>query len=124
MEDFIRDIYGFLESCNLHMYKVGSGYGFESISVKPDGDEESRQILLLGIIADSLEKASVQQEEAAKEISRLRSVTGHYPLIVTEDRWRRQNDAMRLRILSHLEIFVSNVISKSFVILNMRETYI
>ena len=105
MEDFIRDIYGFLESCNLHIHKVGCGYGFDSISVKPEVDSKSRQILLLGIIADSPEAASIQQGEAAEEISRLRSETGHYPLIVTEDRWRRQNDAMRLRILSHLEIF-------------------
>ena len=105
MENFIREIYGFLESCDLYIYKVRSGYGFESISVGATPEGKSRQIVLLGIVADSLEKAAVQHSAANEEITLLRSKTGRYPLIVTEDRWRRQNEAVRLRILSHLEIF-------------------
>ena len=105
MENFVRDIYGFLESCGLYIYKVRSGYGFESISVGITPEEKSRPIILLGIVADSPEKASAQQEAASEEITILRSETGLYPLIVTEDRWRRQNETMRLRLLSHLEIF-------------------
>ena len=105
MENFVRDIYGFLESCGLSIYKVRSGYGFESISVGITPEEKSRPIILLGIVADSPEKASAQQEAASEEITILRSETGLYPLIVTEDRWRRQNETMRLRLLSHLEIF-------------------
>ena len=105
MENFVRDIYGFLESCGLYIYKVRSGYGFESISVGITPEEKSRPIILLGIVADSPEKASAQQEAASEEITILLSETGLYPLIVTEDRWRRQNETMRLRLLSHLEIF-------------------
>ena len=105
MENFVRDIYGFLESCGLYIYKVRSGYGFESISVGITPEEKSRPIILLGIVADSPEKASAQQEAASEEITILLSETGLYPLIVTEDRWRRQNESMRLRLLSHLEIF-------------------
>ena len=105
MENFVRDIYGFLESCGLSIHKVRSGYGFESISVGITPEEKSRPIILLGIVADSPEKASAQQEAASEEITILRSETGLYPLIVTEDRWRRQNETMRLRLLSHLEIF-------------------
>lgn len=105
MEGFAKNIYGFLESCGLYIYKVRSGYGFESISVRDASGQEDHPILLLGTAADSLEKASVQQSAASEEISLLRRETGRYPLIVTEDRWKRQNEAMRLRILSHLEIF-------------------
>lgn len=105
MEGFAKDIYGFLKSCGLYIYKVRSGYGFESISVRDASGQEDHPILLLGIAADSLEKASIQQSAASEEITFLRRETGRYPLIVTEDRWKRQNEAMRLRILSHLEIF-------------------
>ena len=105
MENFVRDIYGFLESCGIYIYKVRSGYGFESISVGITPEEKSRPIILLGIVADSPEMASAQQEAASEEITILLSETGLYPLIVTEDRWRRQNETMRLRLLSHLEIF-------------------
>ena len=105
MEEFAKDIYGFLESCGLYIYKVRSGYGFESISVSDASGQDAHPVLLVGIVADSLEKASVQQTAASEEISIVRCETGRYPLIVTEDRWKRQNDAMRLRILSHLKIF-------------------
>ena len=105
MENFTSEIYGFLESCGLCIYKVRSGYGFESISVCTSPEGKSHSIILLGIVADSLEKARSQQAAVSEEITTLRSENGHYPLIVTEDRWRRQNEAMHLRILSHLEIF-------------------
>lgn len=105
MENFTSEIYGFLESCGLCIYKVRSGYGFESISVCTSPEGKSHSIILPGIVADSLEKARSQQAAVSEEITTLRSENGHYPLIVTEDRWRRQNEAMHLRILSHLEIF-------------------
>jgi hypothetical protein len=105
MENFTSEIYGFLESCGLCIYKVRSECGFESISVCTSPEGKSHSIILLGIVADSLEKARSQQAAVSEEITTLRSENGHYPLIVTEDRWRRQNEAMHLRILSHLEIF-------------------
>ena len=105
MENFTREIYGFLESCGLYIYKVRSGYGFQSISVGAGPEGKSHSISLSGIVAESLEEASAQQDAVYEEITILRSETGRYPLIVTEDRWRRQNKSMRLRILSHLEIF-------------------
>ena len=105
MENFTREIYGFLESCGLFIYKVRSGDGFESVSVKPMIRETPRPILLLGIVAESPKDAYTQQIGATEEASRLHRETGHYPLIVTEDRWRRQNEAMRQRILSHFDIF-------------------
>ncbi len=105
MENFTTEIYGFLESCGLYIYKVRSGDGFESVSVKPMIRETPRPILLLGIVAESPKDAYTQQIGATEEASRLHRETGHYPLIVTEDRWRRQNEAMRQRILSHFDIF-------------------
>ena len=62
-------------------------------------------MLLLGTIAETIEQAKVQQEAAQAEISRIYSESESYPLVITEDRWRRQKSMMQSRILSHLEIF-------------------
>ena len=105
MENFIREIYDFLSDRGLSIYKVGSGYGYESLSVDLPSGKGTRTILLLGTTASTLETAKTQQDAAQAEISRIYSETGSYPLIITEDRWYSQNEAMCQRILSHLEIF-------------------
>ena len=105
MVNFVSEICGFLRSCDLPLYKVGSGYGYESIQVDLPSGEGSRTMQLLGNIADTFEQAKVQQEAAQAEISRIYSESESYPLVITEDRWRSQKSMMQSRILSHLEIF-------------------
>lgn len=105
MENYIREIYDLLCSRSLSMYKIGSGYGYESISVKLPSGEGFRQLLLLGAVADTIELAKTQQRAAQSEIMRIHQEYQSYPLIITEDRWRSQNSMMQYRILSHLEIF-------------------
>ena len=105
MENFIRKIYDFLSNCGLAVRKAGSGCGYESLSVDLPSGKGTHTILLLGTTASTLETAKTQQEAAQAEISRIYSETSSYPLIITEDRWYSQNEAMCQRILSHLEIF-------------------
>ena len=105
MENFIREIYDFLSDRGLAVRKAGSGCGYESLSVDLPSGKGTRTILLLGTTASTLETAKTQQEAAQAEISRIYSEAGSYPLIITEDRWYSQNEAMCQRILSHLEIF-------------------
>lgn len=105
MENYIREIYDFLCSRGLSIYKVGSGYGYESISVKLPSGEDFRQLLLLGTVANTIELAKTQQDAVQSEITRIYKEHQSYPLIITEDRWRSQNSMMQYRILSHLEIF-------------------
>ena len=105
MERFIREIKAFLESYHLKVNKVRSGLGFESISLNLSPHDSLHTLLLVGIIAESIEESSSQEAAIQVEIGQICSDTGHYPLIVTEDRWRRQGDMMRARILSHLQLF-------------------
>jgi hypothetical protein len=56
-------------------------------------------------MAGSPEEAQVQaqrMEALAKDLS----AEGHKPIIITEDRWRRQQGMMRARLLAHLEVFI------------------
>lgn len=55
---------------------------------------------------------STSAEEAEKTADRLRTIimqitgqSGHYPLIITEDRWNSQQKMMHSRLLAHLQIF-------------------
>ena len=55
---------------------------------------------------------STSAEEAEKTADRLRTIimqitgqSGHYPLIITEDRWNSQQKMMHARLLAHLQIF-------------------
>jgi len=49
--------------------------------------------------------AGIQSEVTHALIKRLKEEYGTYPLVVTEDRWRRHPDMMKARVLAHLEIF-------------------
>lgn len=103
MEKFYGEICQFLHSHGLYIYKVRVGYGY--ISAKTQLDTGSCPILLMGIVAESQNEAKKQQSGIRSELERLNSEFGTYPLIITEDRWMRQTDATRARILAHLKIF-------------------
>jgi len=49
--------------------------------------------------------AGIKSEVTFSIIKRLKAEYGSYPLVVTEDRWRRQQDMMKARVLAHLGIF-------------------
>ena len=57
------------------------------------------------ITSNSPEEAGEQAQRMA-ELLRELSAEGHRPIIVTEDRWRRQQWMMRARLLAHLEVFI------------------
>ena len=66
---------------------------------------EEASILPVSIRAKNLEEAaqwSASIESAASEITK---ISGEYPLIITEDRWHFRPEAMKARLLAHLQIF-------------------
>ena len=62
-------------------------------------------IVPINICAQSTEEAAEQSEKLKDVIAQHLSETGKYPLIIPEDRWHRQQDMMKARLLAHLEIF-------------------
>ena len=97
------DITRFLEDsgfeCSLQMR-----YDFDVICVKTLDGKKLRIIMPLEIKARTLEEALLDSENAQEAI---RMMSGHegYPLIITEDRWMRQGEMMKARLLAHLELF-------------------
>lgn len=55
--------------------------------------------------ATGIDEASEQAERLRGAIFRHMELTGNYPLIITEDRWRSQKSMMQARLLAHLHIF-------------------
>ena len=97
------DITRFLEyngfECSLQMR-----YDFDVICVKTLDGKMSRTIMPLEIKDHTLEDA-IKSSDNAREAVRMMSSHEGYPLIITEDRWRRQGDMMKARLLAHLELF-------------------
>ena len=105
MEKFYGEIYQFLNDNGLYIYKVGEGYGYISVKAECHRSNRRMPLLLLEIRAFSPEEAERQQTETSAEIARLTEESGTYPLIITQDRWIRQGEMTRCRLLAHLEIF-------------------
>ena len=57
------------------------------------------------VVAGSPEEAQEQAQRMAELLNEL-SVEGHRPIVITQDRWRRQPEMMRARLLAHLEVFI------------------
>ena len=103
MSTLTNDIVHFLEisgfGCSLQMR-----HGMEVIVVKTAVSDDEKIILPVGISSSTIDDA-VSKADEMSECLRLIMVLEAYPLVVTEDRWRRQNEMMRARLLAHLEIF-------------------
>ena len=103
MHRLIDDICVFLESngfdCSRQMR-----HGLDVICTKTLDGRHDRMILPLEINSCTLEEATQTSEDTYEAIRRTRSQEG-YPLIITEDRWKRQREMMESRLLSHLELF-------------------
>ena len=62
-------------------------------------------IVPINICAQSPKEAAEQSEKLKDVIAQHVRETGKYPLIIPEDRWHRQPEMMKARLLAHLEIF-------------------
>ena len=62
-------------------------------------------IMPINICAQNPKEAAAQSEKLKDVIAQHLSETGKYPLIIPEDRWYRQPEMMKARLLAHLEIF-------------------
>ena len=100
----IDDIAAFLEGngfeCSRQMR-----HDFDVICTRTADGRKEKIIIPLEIKAVTLEEAIQNSEDAYEAIHMASREEGGYPLIVTEDRWRRQGEMMRARILAHLELF-------------------
>lgn len=99
----IDDITAFLES-NGFVCSRQMRHDFDIICTRTLDGNHSRVILPLEIKAKTKEEAALKSEEVQYAI-RMISKEGGYPLIIVEDRWRRQREMMEARIMAHLELF-------------------
>ncbi|MBE6234832.1 MAG: hypothetical protein E7112_01195 [Bacteroidales bacterium] len=78
-------------------------------SVRMDGEYElvsirmpESVILPIEITSRTLEEAQADSLKTENLLARMRHEGRGYPLIITEDRWRRNPEAMKKRLLAHL----------------------
>ena len=68
-----------------------------------DGNS-ARVIIPIALKSRSRDEAAAESDQAWQAISSVKTLEG-FPLIITEDRWRRQRHMMEARLLAHLEVF-------------------
>ena len=61
-----------------------------------------RRILPVEIFATSPQEAETQARDTERMVLEIKEKTGKMPLIMTEDRWYRQTEMMKARLLAHL----------------------
>lgn len=98
----MSEISRFLKSHGFECSETFS-HGFDLIGTSADSG--CRYILPIGISAGNATEAEVQSDNALECIRKIKSDTGGYPLIITEDLWHRKAEMTRSRLLAHLEIF-------------------
>ena len=104
MKSLTQEILSFLQS-NGFDCSILTCNGLEFICTYSLTTKQNHTILPLSIEAGSVEEASCLHENTKEVIRNITSQYSEYPLIVTEDRWHLQPEAMQKRILAHLEIF-------------------
>ena len=104
MKSLTQEILSFLQS-NGFDCSIRTCNGLEFICTYSLTTKQNHTILPLSIEAESLEEAGHLKEITEETIKDVISQYSEYPLIVTEDRWHLQAEAMQKRILAHLEIF-------------------
>lgn len=104
MKSLTQEILPFLQS-NGFDCSIRTCNGLEFICTYSLTTKQNHTILPLSIEAGSVEEASCLHENTKEAIRNITSQYSEYPLIVTEDRWHLQPEAMQKRILAHLEIF-------------------
>ena len=103
MSRLIDDIGTFLET-NGFEYSLQIRYDFDVICVRTLNGRKDKVILPLEISAGSLEEAISESEKAHEAVQSI-TISEGYPIIIPEDRWRRQRGMMESRLLAHMEVF-------------------
>ena len=103
MSRLIEDIGAFLNA-NGFEYSFQIRHDFDVICARTMDGQHTRVILPLEISAGTLEEAVKESRMAYEAVRSIRALEG-YPIIIPEDRWKRQRPMMEARLLAHMEVF-------------------
>lgn len=103
MSRLIEDIGAFLNA-NGFEYSFQIRHDFGVICARTMDGQHTRVILPLEISAGTLEEAVKERRMAYEAVLSIRALEG-YPIIIPEDRWKRQRPMMEARLLAHMEVF-------------------
>ena len=103
MSRLIEDIGAFLNA-NGFEYSFQIRHDFDVICARTMDGQHTRVILPLEISAGTLEEAVKESRMEYEAVLSIRALEG-YPIIIPEDRWKRQRPMMEARLLAHMEVF-------------------
>ena len=107
MNTFISEISDFLRESGFDC--VAESRGGVSVlwaQLTVEGEKMTRRCIVpWPIVAESIDEAYEQAQRMDVLLKEL-SAENHKTIMVTEDRWRRQQEMMKARLLAHLEVFI------------------
>ena len=101
---FFEDIYNLLSENGLKCTISDSVFSVPFLGCRTLEGRDAA-VLPLAVHATAPSEAETIAKETDAAIRLIKEQFGEYPLIVTEDRWKSQNDMMKARLLAHLGIF-------------------
>lgn len=101
MNFMLDEIYDFLTSKGFVCRKI-SCKDQDYISVE---QPVSRIIIPIHILSTSVDEATANAKRIWSFIQNVAVTDNERPILIVEDRWKRQNEMMKSRLLSHLNIF-------------------
>ena len=106
MKSLTKEILSFLQS-NGFDCSIMTCNDLELISTCSLATKHNHTILPLSIEAGSIEEAARLHENTEEAIRNITAQYSEYPLIITEDRWHLQPEAMQKRIYQNFDTFRS-----------------
>ena len=103
MGRLVAEISDFLEESGFGCIR-SAFRGFDIIGAR-EGEGREHVILAVDIAAEDASEAARLSDDAWKCVMDIKSGTGCYPIIITEDRWHARNVMMKARLLAHLHVF-------------------
>lgn len=103
MSNLIEDISDFLESEGI-AHSLQMRYDMEVLCARTPGSDRERLILPIGISARTVCEATAAANQISECLQLIKGLET-YPVIITEDRWRRSSEMMKSRLMAHLEVF-------------------
>ena len=98
--NLFREICAVLEAASVE-YTTEKVCGYDVLLV----GRKTAAIIPVSITAPDPETALRDADSLKAAVTEIVRLKGLYPLTIAEDRWRRQNEMMRARLLAHARIF-------------------
>lgn len=104
--NFLREICTFLDATSVE-YATDNVCGYDALMVGTKSSTGGPQTVIIPVSITAYDPETVEREAESLQnaVGKIVEQKGIYPLTISEDRWRSQQEMMASRLLAHVQIF-------------------